>query len=302
MDKNCTVLAISLALLSVLLCACGNSVITRERNEPITLITDTAISQEPERPVDAAPYADEFDYEPPLRTEAPPAADTLEDYLLTRVTQHSEDIDVSAFHIPSEEMGDIFFAFMARHPEIFYLTGEIAWSEYGAEGVRSLQPTYTAGIATVQRQIAQLQAALESAYRAIPTGLSPRETVAAVNDWLCINAEYDETMSDYSAYDLLVNGTGVCEAYTAAFGIFMNHYDIPYRKIESEAMDHTWSQVFLDGAWLHVDVTWNDPVPDEYGRALRDYLFLTDEELMAMPKAHYNWTYWEANNALSLLS
>jgi transglutaminase/protease-like cytokinesis protein 3 len=111
-----------------------------------------------------------------------------------------------------------------------------------------------------------------------------------VNDWICINTRYDTSYTDATAYDALVGGSGVCDAYSKLFALFMERYGIEWRMLTSEAMDHSWNQVRIDGQWLHVDVTWNDPIPDERGRALRDYLLLTDDEIMNADEPHYDWT------------
>ncbi|MDR2355972.1 MAG: hypothetical protein LBE16_07225 [Clostridiales Family XIII bacterium] len=182
---------------------------------------------------------------------------------------------------------------MENHPELFYADEQIEWNYVENGAVDTILPTYTANEAVLREQIALFDEALRRAYDEIPGGLSVRDTISAVNDWICLHAEYDESLTKSSSYDLIIEGTGVCKAYTAVFGIFMDRFGIEWRKLESEAMNHTWNQVKLGEEWLHVDVTWNDPLPDEAGRALRDYLLLTDEALAEMPEAHYDWTYWE---------
>jgi transglutaminase-like putative cysteine protease len=230
-----------------------------------------------------------------IEEDAPMSIAHFESYLLPQLKSFALDIDVSAYGFAPEEMGDIFLMFVDDHPELFYVKNEIEWSYFEGGAVDSIQPSYTADMNTMRRQVKLFDNALEYAYEEIMPGETSAETVTAVNDWICLNAVYDETLTRYSPYDLLVDGSGVCEAYTQLFGILMNHFGIQWRKLDSDAMNHTWNQVRIDGEWLHVDVTWNDPVPDAPGRALRDYLMLTDDELSEMPEAHYDWAYWVGN-------
>ena len=47
-----------------------------------------------------------------------------------------------------------------------------------------------------------------------------------------------------------------CGSYARAFSFLCDGADIPCFTISSE--DHTWNMVYVDGAWLHVDVSSND--------------------------------------------
>ena len=62
----------------------------------------------------------------------------------------------------------------------------------------------------------------------------------------------------------LLQGYAVCSGYTDAMAIFLNLFDIPNFKIATEGDEdeagHIWNAVYVDGKWLHLDLTWNDPV------------------------------------------
>ena len=54
----------------------------------------------------------------------------------------------------------------------------------------------------------------------------------------------------------------VCEGYARAFKVLCDRVSIPCVLVEgyTNAGDHMWNYVQLDGSWYGVDVTWNDPV------------------------------------------
>ena len=46
--------------------------------------------------------------------------------------------------------------------------------------------------------------------------------------------------------------------------------------------------VKIDGQWYHVDVTWDDPVPDKPGRVSHENFLRSDDGIRST--GHYGWT------------
>ncbi len=94
-----------------------------------------------------------------------------------------------------------------------------------------------------------------------------------IHDWMVNNLDYDYTFSNYSISDTLTYGTCVCNGYSLTYQMFVDFIGIPTEFIISAKMEHGWNQVFLDGNWYNVDVTWDDPT----GHGLRyDYFLKSD--------------------------
>lgn len=51
--------------------------------------------------------------------------------------------------------------------------------------------------------------------------------------------------------------------------------------VSSAQMNHGWNIVTIDGERYHLDVTWNDPIPDQVGRLRYQYFNLSDEAMTA---------------------
>lgn len=96
----------------------------------------------------------------------------------------------------------------------------------------------------------------------IKAGMSDRDKVKAVHDYVVLNVEYDTTLTRYTAYEGLYYGSTVCQGYALLGHKMLNQLGIPTRIFASEDMNHGWNLVKVDGKWLHMDMTWNDPVPD----------------------------------------
>ena len=94
----------------------------------------------------------------------------------------------------------------------------------------------------------------------VTSAMSEREKVQALHNWVIYNATYDFTYSRHSARDILVDGTGVCEAYAAALNLLLEKAGIESRTlVGTEEMNHGWNLVRVDGQWYHLDATWDDP-------------------------------------------
>ena len=142
---------------------------------------------------------------------------------------------------------------------------------YDAAGGASGNPLYdysvkdTAELVSMQKQINDKVKTIVNSV--IKNGMSQYQMELALHDWLCANMVYDTTPTtaehSWDVYGALVNGSGVCEAYTKAFQLLLYTVGINNRPVYGTSKGsapeaHTWNLVKIDGAWYHTDVTWND--------------------------------------------
>ncbi len=109
------------------------------------------------------------------------------------------------------------------------------------------------------------------------------EIAVWMHNWLIYNADYDETYTEYGADGVLLKGTGVCQSYTLAYGLLLDAMDIENQMVISEAMNHSWNLVKLEGEWYHVDCTWDDPMGG--GSEYHGYFGLSD----ALMSRDHSW-------------
>ena len=114
--------------------------------------------------------------------------------------------------------------------------------------------------------------------------MSDYDKVKAVHDYIVLNCEYDyenyvnDTIpqDSYSPRGVLINKKAVCEGYAAAFKAFMDELIVDSVKNRGTI---AWNRVEVDGVWYQIDVTWDDPVPDQKGKVRYKYFLLSDEEM-----------------------
>ena len=97
-------------------------------------------------------------------------------------------------------------------------------------------------------------------------GKCKRTTVNHINNIL----EYE---SD-TAYGPLFQGYGICGGYSDLMELFLIRMGVKCYKISSE--NHVWNAVYVDGKWLHLDLTWDDPVANDGKQYLEYNYFLVD--------------------------
>ena len=117
--------------------------------------------------------------------------------------------------------------------------------------------------------------------------LSEEEKIQKIHDYIIDNTRYDteKIENKTSIYDssriqgVLYDHYAICSGYSDTMAVFLDKLNIPNYKISSET--HVWNAVYLNGSWLHLDLTWDDPVTTSGKDILsHEYFLITDNELL----------------------
>lgn len=117
------------------------------------------------------------------------------------------------------------------------------------------------------------------------------EKVRAIHDYIVQSFEYDtytnssRNAADYAeesftAYGIVKNGYGVCEAYAELFCLMSTYAGVPCYPVTGyfNGGKHMWNKVKLSGKWYNIDCTTDDPIPDVANRVLHTYYLKADKE------------------------
>ena len=130
----------------------------------------------------------------------------------------------------------------------------------------------------------------------ITSSMDQKEKIKKIHDYIVNNTTYDKERSDKkninyksdNAYGVLIENYGLCGGYTDAMMLFLEKFNIPNYKITTE--NHVWNYVKVDDKWLHLDLTWDDPITENSKNILDDtYFLITDEELAKLEKEEHNY-------------
>lgn len=120
--------------------------------------------------------------------------------------------------------------------------------------------------------------------------------IKKIHDYIINNTKYDKDRSDNkiikyqsdNAYGVLIENYGLCGGYTDTMMLFLEKIGIKSIKISTE--NHVWNYVNLDNKWLHLDLTWDDPISTEGNDILDDtYFLIKDDELSEIEKFEHNY-------------
>ena len=122
----------------------------------------------------------------------------------------------------------------------------------------------------------------------ITNDMDDETKLLAVHDYIINNAKYDVEKnqtgsSNYHsniAYGALLEGYAICGGYADAMAIFLTKLGFTNYKIASTT--HVWNAVFIDNKWVHLDLTWDDPVSEKGVDYLyHKYFLVNNAELKA---------------------
>ncbi len=115
--------------------------------------------------------------------------------------------------------------------------------------------------------------------------MTTKEKIKVIHDYIIDNTDYDklktqniddDTYKSNTAYGVLVQGFGICSGYSDAMAIFLNKLGVVNYRVSNDK--HIWNLVYLDGKWLHLDLTWDDPVSEK--NINRSTYFLIDNDTL----------------------
>lgn len=132
--------------------------------------------------------------------------------------------------------------------------------------------------------------------------MSDKDKIKAFHDYIINNTIYDSENADklkvyqqldnsnnsYNAYGLLTNHVSLCGGYSDSMAIFLDKMNIPNMKISNNL--HVWNLVYLDNKWLHLDLTWDDPVVNTKENLLvYNYFLITTNELQSKDNEYHSF-------------
>lgn len=208
-------------------------------------------------------------------------------YIYLALLAQQTEIDLSDFQIPADRITEVFTDVMNRCPDLFFVQPGISYTYTSAGHVVTLNPSYRMTGAELVAANAYVEERLDEICAGVDEAWSDFEIALYLHDYLCLHFSYDTTYQIYDIYGFLSEGSGVCQAYTLTYIALLDRYGIASDVAVSADMNHIWNVIMLGGRAFHVDVTWDDPIPDSAGQALHAN-FLRSDAGIAMT-GHYGW-------------
>ena len=214
-------------------------------------------------------------------------------------------VDLSDCALPVTQLGRVYADLLYSHPELFHVAPRLSFTSREAtvngEALRlvaEVYPAYTlsgnslsAARALYRDTVTAILSEMEAAF-----GNRPRteaETVLYLHDVLADRYAYDtrhEGGANANAYTFFRDGVGICQAYALAFIALARGAGLEADFVSSDAMDHAWNHVRVDGVWYHVDVTRDDPIPASAGSEEVNHLRIFRSDAGMENLGYYGYT------------
>ncbi len=214
-------------------------------------------------------------------------AQDIEQYIYLSLLAQQPEIDLAAYKIPIDCITEVFTSVMNRYPDLFFVQPGISYTYTSQKHVVTLKPSYRMTGEELAAANAYVDARLDEICAGIDQNLSDFEIALYLHDYLCLHFAYDTSYQFYDMYSFLTEGRGVCQAYTLTYIALLSRFGIASDVAVSTDMNHIWNVITLGGTPYHVDVTWDDPIPDREGHALHENFLRSDAGIATT--GHYAW-------------
>ncbi len=149
-----------------------------------------------------------------------------------------------------------------------------------------------------EEDISMIQEKVDDIYEQLyDENKSIEDNIKVFHDYIINHAKYDtyrveKGIVNYRsdlAYGPLFEGYAICGGYTDLMQLFLEKMGIKSYRISSEG--HIWNAVYVNHQWLHIDLTWDDPVVDDGLDYLEhNYFLITTKKLKGLGDNHHNFS------------
>ena len=202
----------------------------------------------------------------------------LENVLLEQMSRYNQDFEIR-YTGSLDNIKDVLTKTLSKDTYINSNVKSIGWEITGTTKVSTIDVDVDYVITSAKRAAADKQ--IDNILsEIIKPYMNDHEKVKAVHDYIILNGKYDVTMQLYSDYDLLTQGSSVCNGYALLTYNMLNKLNIPVMLVTGTGNNqpHIWNMVKLGNYWFHLDTTWDDPLPDT-NMVSYNYYMLTEKEI-----------------------
>lgn len=195
-----------------------------------------------------------------------------------------------------DELSEMYTALLYDNPELFFLSGESVMRQVNKRTY--LYPEYrmdAADYEAMSGKCGKIAAQILDDARK-KESVFDRERV--IHDHLIAMCSYSDDEADLyrsTIYGALCGAEAACEGYAKTAKYLLDALGVPCFVVignstppGSRTQSHMWNVVQLDGAWYHLDLTWDDPVLEKGGDLIRYFFFNVTDETVGKTHKDYD--------------
>ncbi len=215
-------------------------------------------------------------------------SEVIREALFSRKSEIEIEKSVDAY-----EIANLYEWVVNSEPELFYVEGIVKIADNGSKYI--IYPQYEEkALLFAYDSGADFQAEVNRILSYIEDDMSTVEKALAVHDYFARFYEYDYTYRNSDIGQIFLEKKGVCQAYADGFTYIMQKkLGIECYTLASNALNHAWNVIKIDGEWYHIDVTHDDPRfngKDHFGNARHLHFLVSSDTIRKDPKHNsYDW-------------
>lgn len=180
------------------------------------------------------------------------------------------------------------------HPFNSYQKLTVVMNNYGKIIVKVTKQYSPGDIKYINNELDKIEA------KYITDNLTNKQKIQKIHDYVIKTTRYDKdrasnmnsdkykNSNSHTATGLLKNHLSLCGGYSDIMSIYMSRLEMPNIRISADK--HVWNLVYIDGAWLHLDATWDDPVTNTGAQILiHDYFLINTTQLLKNDSIEHNF-------------
>ncbi|MDE6708283.1 MAG: hypothetical protein K2K06_09655 [Oscillospiraceae bacterium] len=164
-------------------------------------------------------------------------------------------------------------------------------------GLIKIKPNYLENDDNYDKIYHDLMKKIDEIISGVDDNWSDAEKALYLHDYLAVNYDYDytnytdsvNTELKHTAYGMLKKNTAVCEGYAWLYNILLQRVGVKSAMVESQELSHAWNLLYINNAWYHVDVTWDDAYYQHAGLVYHENFLKTNEELTENSHDSTDW-------------
>lgn len=202
------------------------------------------------------------------------------DRIAEGINNLEEEIYIGDAGITNWDLQYIIKTVIRMHPEFFYLDSRYMYTTDGTYAI-DVCPVYLFDEQTINQKRELFDTEVQKYVSKVDESMSDFKKAVIIHDELALKCSYftDSGMNYATAYEAIVNKKANCQGYSEAYSYLLSLVGVKSELVESTAMNHAWNKVCIDGEYYHVDLTWDDPVPNKDGHVDHTYFLLSDEAI-----------------------
>lgn len=214
--------------------------------------------------------------------------------MLNALKARASSVNVSAYKLSDAQFKNSFFKVINENADLFYVKSMIGWNRSGGY----VNTAYFFYYDYSQADIDFFNQAVDSIIARVDPSWSDLQKAIYLHDWVESNCDYDFSFSRYNAYNVIVDGSAVCQGYALAYSLLCKRAGVQCQVVTSDALNHAWNVMKLNGEFFYIDATWDDynGVSEHF---CHEYFLCSRQQFY---EKYHDSTDWKLNNASNAYS